>query len=340
MSTMTTLFRTPVPIPELPEKITHRDSILMLGSCFSENISKRLDAFHFRVLCNPTGILYNPFSISLALDRIIRGFPYIESDLFEYQGRWHSFDHHSHYSKRSPEQTLEMINGSLLEAHRWIQTTGICILTPGTSFTFANLNSQKIVANCHKLPQQQFLRRCASSQEIFTEWKALLSHLSRQFPSMRFILTISPVRHYPSQPRHNQLSKSNLVGALYELENDLSNVYYFPSFEIMMDELRDYRFYTADMAHPNETAVNYIWERFLESCISNRSREFIKKFVTVDQAKKHHILNDSNQDQKTQFALSMIEKINQIKKQFPEVDFEREISWLNGLSKNAGTSLS
>jgi len=130
------------------------------------------------------------------------------------------------------------------------------------------------------------------------------------------------------------------VSALYELEKKFSNVYYFPSFEIMMDELRDYRFYTSDMAHPNETAVTYIWERFLESCISDRSREFIKKFAPVDQAKKHHLSADSDQNQTTQFALSMLKKINDIKEQFPEIDVGSEICWLNGLRNDADISLS
>jgi hypothetical protein len=337
---MTTLFRTPVPIPELSDKITHHDKILMLGSCFSENIGARLSAFHFNVLCNPTGILYNPFSISSSLYRIIRGTPYQKSDLFEYQGRWHSFDHHSRYSKTSPEQTLELINSNLLEAHHQIETTSICILTPGTSFIFTESSTKKVVANCHRLPQQQFIRRCASSQEIYAEWKELFSHISQLFPSIRFILTISPVRHYPSQPRDNQLSKSNLVSALYELENEFSNIYYFPSFEIMMDELRDYRFYNEDMTHPNDTAVNYIWERFLESCISDRAREFVKKFAPIYQAKQHRLFSDSTRDLLTQFVCSNIEKINHLKDAFPEIDFKDDIIFFSKMGNHESFGLS
>jgi hypothetical protein len=304
----------------------------MLGSCFSENISTKLTSYRFKVCSNPTGILYNPFSIASALDRIINGRLYTSDDLFQHQGYWHSYDHHSRFSAPSPEMALEKINNSLHTAHQLMQQTDICILTPGTSYTFTEISTGRIVANCHKMPQQQFKRDCASSEEIYREWKDLFLRVTQQFPSLRIILTISPVRHYPSDPRANQLSKSNLISALYRLENEFSNVYYFPSFEIMMDELRDYRFYNADMTHPNETAIQYIWERFLESCVSERAQHFVHQYSTIEQSRKHHIDPFTPKEIQLQFATSMLEKISRISKEFSEIDITDDLEYFRKLS--------
>jgi hypothetical protein len=292
------------------------------------------------VQSNPTGILYNPFSISQALYRIVSGKPYQESDLFEQQGRWHSFDHHSRFSNTSPQQALTMINNNLFVAHNNLRKTDFCILTPGTSFTFTEKHSQRIVANCHKLPQQTFDRKCESSQNIYTDWKNLINKISSLFPKMRFILTISPVRHYPSQPRDNQLSKANLVSALYALENEFSNVYYFPSFEIMMDELRDYRFYDADMAHPNDTAINYIWERFLDACVSERSQKFTQKFYPIFQARNHLFSDDLPNEQQITFARSILDKINHLIIEYPEINLSDDLLHFRKMSSDESFSIS
>ncbi|HEX2959268.1 MAG TPA: GSCFA domain-containing protein [Chitinispirillaceae bacterium] len=337
---MTTLFRIPVPIPALPVPITHQNTILMLGSCFSENIGNALQLLRFKVCSNPTGILYNPFSIASALDRIISGTPYTRDDLFQHQGYWHSFDHHSRFSAPSSQQALDAINASLLEAHRQIQHTDICILTAGTSYTFTEITSGRIVANCHKMPQQHFSRRCVTSQETYLELKNLFIRVIQQFPAMRFILTISPVRHYPTDPRANQLSKSNLISALYQLENEFQNVYYFPSFEIMMDELRDYRFYTADMAHPSETAIQYIRERFLECCVAERSRKFIEQYTVINQSRNHLLSPTASAESQKQFASSLLQKITRISKEFPDIDISDDEHYFRKLSTDAGTCLS
>lgn len=337
---MTQLFRTPVPIPGLPIPLTHQNTILMLGSCFSENISSKLKLYHFKVCSNPTGILYNPFSIASALDRIIRGTLYTEDDLFQHQGYWHSFDHHSRFSAPSVQQALRVINDSLHEAHQLMQHTDICVLTAGTSYTFTENSTGAIVANCHKMPQQHFKRSCASSQETYQEWKDLFLRVNQQYPSMRFILTISPVRHYPSDPRANQLSKSNLVSALYQLESEFPNVFYFPSFEIMMDELRDYRFYNTDMTHPNDTAIQYIWERFLESCVSERAQNFIQQYSKIEQSRNHHIAPFTPKEVRIQFATSILEKIIRISKEFPDIDLTDDLEYFRTLSTDECISLS
>lgn len=337
---MTNLFRTPVPLPGLPRPLTHQNTILMLGSCFSENISTKLSSFRFKVCSNPTGILYNPFSITSALDRIISGRCYTSDDLFQHQGYWHSYDHHSRFSDPSPQSALDKINDSLNAAHQQMQQTDICILTPGTSFTFTEICTGRIVANCHKMPQQYFKRDCASSQYIYQDWQKLFKRINQQFPSLRIILTISPVRHYPSDPRANQLSKSNLISALYQLENEFPNVYYFPSFEIMMDELRDYRFYNADMTHPNETAIQYIWERFLESCISERAQHFVQQYSAIEQSRKHHVDPFTPKEIRIQFATSLLEKINRILKEFPEIDISEDLEYFRKLSSDECISLS
>lgn len=312
----------------------------MLGSCFSENISSKLKSYRFKVCSNPTGILYNPFSIASALDRIISGTPYSERDLFHHQGYWHSFDHHSRFSGPSPELALKLINDNLTEAHQLMQHTDICILTAGTSYTFTDNSTGKVVANCHKMPQQLFKRTCEQSQKTYQEWKSLFHRVNQQYPSMRFILTISPVRHYPADPRANQLSKSNLVSALYQLENDFPNVFYFPSFEIMMDELRDYRFYTTDMTHPNETAIEYIWERFLESCISERGNNFIQRYSPILQSREHRLAPHTPKETRIQFATSLLEKITRISKEFPEIDLTDDLEYFKQVSTDEGTGLS
>lgn len=313
------LFRTVVPCPRMPKPLSHSDSILMLGSCFAENIGFFLQDNLFRVTLNPTGILYNPLSLSCALKRIIEGKVYTEDELFFHDGLWRSFDHHSRFSMPEKESTLSSINKHLLSAHEQTVICDVLIFTLGTAYIYRKTDNGRVVSNCHKLPGSYFERELASVSEIKQGLSSAIEKLLRLRPSLRIVTTVSPVRHLRDNPHENSVSKSHLICALDELQRDFSSVFYFPSYEIMLDELRDYRFYARDMAHPSETAVQYICDRFTDSCLSRESALFIKDYETVRKTFSHSFENSPGED-RVKLREFLRKRLEVIGKKHPSID--------------------
>jgi hypothetical protein len=331
---MTNEFRTMVPVRPNASLISHESRILCMGSCFAEHIGEALTSNQFHALCNPTGSLFNPSSIASALRRLLDGRAYSRGDVFSHDGLWKSFDHHSSFADSDPDDALCAMNDRFSLAAALLPELDFLLVTFGTAAVYCHKETGRIAANCHKLPHDRFERRLLSVEEIVTDYRALFARLLERRPALSIIITVSPVRHLRDDPHENQVSKSRLIAAVDELERLFPQVYYFPAYEIMMDELRDYRFYEADMAHPSETAVCYIWERFCEGCVAERSRMFIEAFEPVRLAQKHRL--QSPQAASTQeFVKGTLAKIDELQQRYPEVDLRKARGYFEGLLNEA-----
>lgn len=255
-------------------KIGYEDKILMLGSCFSDEIGEQMQQRYLHVTCNPFGTLYNPLSIAQAINNQLP----ITNDqlpLVEYDGMWHSMAHHGSFSRPTKEEAEQAVRASIETMQKALKEATVIIVTFGTAWVY-EMNGA-IVGNCHKLPESCFTRRRLSVEEIVVAWKPILE----RYPNKKWLFTVSPIRHIKDGLHENQLSKATLLQAVEELtlpfrEGTEVGCSYFPSYEIVLDELRDYRFYADDLVHPSSMAVNYIWERFVDTfCTPQTKNEFV-----------------------------------------------------------------
>lgn len=255
---------TPVIVSQAPFQINFASGIVSLGSCFADEIGSRLHDGGFRIEQNPFGTLYNPASIAAALHRIVDDREITEADLVQHEGLWHSWHHHGSFSRASKEECLQACNSRIHEAHAALKEASLLMVTFGTVWVFEH--DEAVVANCHKLPPPQFVRRRMGIDEIVSLWQPLLKELHAHYPTLNILFTVSPIRHMADGAHGNQLSKSTLLLAVDQLTTQA--IAYFPAYEIVLDELRDYRFYAADMAHPAPLAVDIVWDRFQQACMT------------------------------------------------------------------------
>lgn len=283
-------YHTRVSIPPLPFPVDYATGIVSLGSCFSDEIGTLLCDSGFHIERNPFGTLYNPASVAAGLRRIMYDVEIVPGDLVEHEGLWHSWHHHGSFSRPTAEECLEACNSRIHQAHQALKEASVLLLTFGSAWTYS-LADGGIVANCHKLPQSMFVRRRMSVEDIVDLWRPLLDELHVCYPSLNVVLTVSPIRHIGDGAHGNQLSKSTLLLAVDELvDRELPPTprkrkgvkvaapakgvtVYFPAYEIVLDELRDYRFYDADMAHPSPLAVEVVWDRFQKATMSPAVRD-------------------------------------------------------------------
>lgn len=326
-------FRTHVEFPANTKKINHTSKIISIGSCFSENIALLLKEYLFNITINPSGILYNPFSISKSLQRLLSNKQYSKDELFFHEGLWKSFDHHSSFNARTWEKCLQKINTSFNNACEIISNLDTLIITFGTAFVYNTIDNKQVVANCHKLPDKNFNRSLLSVQEIVTEYTDMLDKLYTQFPDINIIITVSPVRHLRNNPHENQVSKAHLLAATYELEKKFVQLYYFPAYEIIMDELRDYRFYSEDMVHPAPITIDYVWERFVDTCIGEESKDFTSHYHSIRNAKKHRI-KEYNSEATYSFGKKHLDYLTSLEKEYPEISFSNDKRFFSSIMKN------
>jgi len=280
-------FRTPVILPDFPVEIGHQSRLIGLGSCFIEHIGRRLQALKFAWVDNPFGIIYNPLSMASGIRRLMAGDPVEAEDLFLHQELWHSWDFHSRYSHPDKESALAGMNAAIRGAGDALRVADWCILTFGTAFAYRRVEDQRVVANCHKMPGAVFERYLPELDVLVADWKSLLSELRELNPGLKLLVTVSPVRHKSDGFVDNQRSKARLLLLAEELCRAYEGVYYFPAYEIMMDELRDYRFYASDMIHPGEQAIGYIWNRFEEGLMSESTRTLNKSLSALTNGLAH-----------------------------------------------------
>jgi hypothetical protein len=274
-----------------------------LGSCFAENMGDKFQYFKFQSTINPFGIIFNPVSIKKIIDRVVNELLFTEEDIFFHNERWHCFEVHSDLSHSDKAELLTNLNQILVETKKQLQEASHVIITYGTSWVYRNIEKDAIVANCHKVPQKQFTKELLTVVVIQESIENTIRLIQSINPNCNFIFTVSPVRHLKDGFVENQVSKSHLITATYHVLNEsktsnlIPNIY-FPSYEIMMDELRDYRFYAEDMIHPSQVAIDYIWERFKESTISETSYATMDTVAGIQKGLQHRPFNPNSESHK------------------------------------------
>lgn len=308
-------FQTKITIKkEIRNSISHQSNTLLLGSCFTENISKKLEYFKFQNSINPFGILFHPKAIETLITNAINEKKYTEEDVFFHNERWYCYEAHSKLSNTSKENLITELNSLIALTHKQLHESTHLIITLGTSWVYRHIASDTIVANCHKIPQKKFLKELISIDEITASLESITSLIKDINPKIEIIFTVSPVRHLKDGFTENSLSKAHLISAINAVVEPRNHTHYFPSFEIMMDDLRDYRFYNSDMIHPNETAINYIWNQFRNTWITENSIELMSKIDTIQKGLSHKPFNE-NSDQHQKFIKDLQLKINKLQKE-------------------------
>lgn len=311
---------TEVALPEYPFRLDHQTPVLLMGSCFTENIGRQLERYRFPVSINPFGVSYNPLSIRKGLEVLMSGKAYGADDLNFHNDLWFSFDHYTGFSSPDQEEALEGMNRSLDSSRKLLKEAGLLILSWGTSWVYNYNKTGEVVCNCHKIPAKEFTRKRLSPEEIVTAYESLLQRLFEYNHQLRILYTISPVRHWKDGAHGNQLSKASLFLAGDALEKLFPDrFFYFPSYEIVMDELRDYRFYADDMLHTSDAATLYIWKKFRKVLISDVSEEVISELEPILKMQEHRPMNtESPAYQKMQDTLQ--EKIRIFKTRYSGID--------------------
>lgn len=298
--------------------IDYNSKLLLLGSCFSENIGSELEYFKFQSVSNPFGILFHPKAIETVVLKALQQKKYTDSDVFFHNEQWHSFDAHSVLSNTSKEGLLKNLNAQLLLLEKSILESTHIIITLGTAWVYNLIEENKIVANCHKVPQKAFKKTLLSIESIERNLQNCLENIKKLNKHATVVFTVSPIRHIKDGFVENMQSKSHLISAIHQVVN--KDVLYFPSYEIMMDELRDYRFYKSDMLHPNNTAIKYIWHKFQDVWMSIETQKIMDEVNVVQRGLQHKPFNSESQaHQKFLFSLNV--KKESLISQFPHIIF-------------------
>ena len=316
--------QTPVTFPKANFDITHRSTILLFGSCFSENIGLKLKENKFSVNVNPFGVLYNPFSISGGVNRLLNKKKFASKDFFYHNNCYHSFMHHGAFSNSNLNGALEHVNKEFELAATQLISANFLLITFGTSYVYRWKETGNIVGNCHKIPANKFMRQRLSVDEITCEWSKLIKRLLASNPKLHILFTVSPIRHFKDGAHNNQLSKSILHLSIDKLMVQFpANTFYFPAYEIMMDQLRDYRFYTDDMLHPSQLAQNYIWKRFGSAYFSDKTRTIIDEWQHINQSLLHRP-NNARSEAYKQFIYRTIDELRLFQNRYPYISCQHE----------------
>jgi GSCFA family len=313
-------FTTKVPIEKYKNPIDYKSKIISLGSCFAENMAEKFEYFKFQNSVNPFGIIFNPVSIEKLVNRIVNQIEFTEEDIFFHNNLWHCFEIHSELSNANKEDFLRNLNLILSKNFEIISNATHIIITYGTSWVYRSKTSNEIVANCHKVPQNQFDKEILSVEIIEKSIQKTINLIKKINPNCNFIFTISPVRHIKDGFVENQRSKAHLLTALHSSIFHLPTSNYFSSYEIMMDELRDYRFYADDMLHPSQSAIDYIWIKFFENYVSETQFNLMNQVCEIQRALKHRPFNPESESH-LKFLSNLNLKISKIQEVLPSVKF-------------------
>ncbi len=317
------LFRTIVNVPESRRKLDYDTSSLWMGSCFTENIGVRLKDLKFPAEVNPFGVLYNPESIKNSIVILKEKRLFTEEDLLYGNDLWYSFYHHSSFSHPDRDICLQKINNSIERASRLLENAAFLFITFGTARVYKLKESGAVVSNNHKLPQDRFRNELLEVDDIVDSYKILIDGLQKFNPGLHLVFSLSPVRHWKDGATGNQISKSTLMLAIAKLTEVFGNVSYFPAYEIVMDELRDYRYYGDDMIHINNQGVEYIWKRFMDSFFATSALSPAKQISDISQGIRHRPFNPFTEKHRL-FLRGLLERITLIEKSLPSVDFSDE----------------
>ncbi|MEN9919703.1 MAG: hypothetical protein RL662_2139 [Bacteroidota bacterium] len=321
-------FRKKISVVKSELTIDHQTRLQLFGSCFAQNMGMQLIESKFNVSVNPFGVLYNPASIAQAIHILLEERIFDQHDVFKDQGVYHTFFHHSSFSNTDLSSFINQINNEREQATEQLKQADLLLITFGTSYVFSNKASQQIVANCHKLPASTFDRYRLSVANIVEVWDKLIARLKEINPSLQILFTVSPIRHWKDGAHNNQLSKATLLLAIDELIYKHTSLHYFPSYEIVLDELRDYRFYAEDMLHPNDLAIRYIWSVFSETYFNAETVQITKQWTTIYKALMHRPFNEKTEEHK-QFLRQTLLKIKDLQNKYPYFDCCNEVQLLS-----------
>lgn len=320
-------FRTVVTAPKTQQHISYTTPILLLGSCFAENIGRRLEEAKFEVVVNPFGILYNPISVAKVLERLANNTPFSTDELYLYEDIWLSFEHHGRFSSPDKALALNLINSEYEAGVALLRRARFLSITLGTAYYYSRSDTGAVVSNCHKLPSDFFVRKIANIDQICDTLGAVLQKIKTINPDIQYIFTLSPIRHWKDGAVDNHYSKSVLMVAIQTLRARLgsSAAAYFPAYELMMDDLRDYRFYEADMLHPNPTAISYIWTRFKEAYLDGNP-ETLQLMAQVEKIKTamQHRPRQTQSEAHKRFRLQQLQLIEVLAARYPFMDWSFE----------------
>lgn len=327
-------FRFEFDIKKLSPPITHKDKLLLIGSCFTENMGEKLRRYKFSAVENPNGILFNPVSVAEALTSYIDNARLIEADLFQLNEGWHSWKHHSRFSGLTADEALNKINDSTFHAHNYLKDADYMIITLGSSWIYtltekaSNAKVGTVAANNHKAPAFWFYRRLMTTEEVLQTWDTILNRLFHFNSKLKIIFTISPVRHLREGVIENNRSKAVLIQVVHQLVDKFDQLYYFPAYELVIDDLRDYRYYAEDLAHPNYFATQYVWEKFITACVEERAIKLIEEIHSINLAYQHKPFNISSEQHRI-FLNSHLEKTEALQQQYPYLNFEKELHYFS-----------
>lgn len=313
-------FRTVLPTPEFPFQISYQDQIFGLGSCFVTHIKQKLDEYQFRNHINAFGTVFNPVSIQNLLQRVVNQKYITEDEIFYHQGVWKHFDFHSQFNHHDKLAFLQEINQTIIDTLSLLKQSNLIILTLGTAWVYKHKKIQKIVNNCHKVSGDNFKKVLLSPTDITDSLKESIRLIRFVNPKSKILLTLSPVRHLRDGFIENQRSKAHLLTAIH-LVVDKQNIFYFPSYEILMDDLRDYRFYKDDLLHPNTMAVDYIWERFSDSLIDKQSLQTMQEVERINKSLMHKAFNPESKTYQDHLK-SVAERISKLQNKYPWMVFQ------------------
>lgn len=332
---------TQIPLNPKEPQIDYDSNVLLLGSCFTENIGGKLDYFKLQNAQNPFGIIFNPVSIENLVFRALHEEDFSEKDVFQHNGLWHCFEVHSTLSGLNKDEVLSNLNLQLKVFRKQLTESSHIIVTLGSAWVYHHLDSDSIVANCHKVPQKAFTKELLLAEIISKSLQNCISEIKEVNPKVTFIFTVSPVRHIKDGFEENALSKAHLLTGIHNaielslgvshtenacpersrrVEVQSKGLHYFPSYELMMDELRDYRFYKRDMLHPNETAIQYMWERFRRVWISSKTEDTQKEVEQIQKGLRHRPFNPNSEEHKV-FQKSLHNRIQKLQKELPWIQF-------------------
>ncbi len=313
-------FTTKVPILNYDTPIDYDSNIISIGSCFAENMSDKFTYYKFQNIVNPFGIIFNPVSIENSIKRIVSKQKFTNEDIFFHNDLWHCFEVHSRFSNPNKTVLLEILNQLIESTFNQISNASHFIITYGSSWVYRHSVSKSIVANCHKLPQKEFKKEILAVETIEKSIQNTISLIQKVNPNCQFVFTVSPVRHLKDGFIENQRSKAHLITAIHNLHQVIKNTNYFPSYEITMDELRDYRFYTEDMLHPSQTAIDYIWLRFFENYFLEAIIPTMHKVCEIQKALQHRAIHLNSASHQI-FLNALQIKIDKIQNEFPSIKF-------------------
>ncbi len=313
-------FRTLIKVKKQKPVIDYDSKILLIGSCFTEHVSKKLDYYKFDTLTNPFGILFNSNALKTAIQQIVENKLYTKTNLVQHNNLWHSFNHHSQFSSPDFKITLNSINAKIIEANQFIKEASHIIITLGTAWIYTCNKSHNIVANCHKIPQQEFTKYLQNTSQIIDDLSHIYTDIKRVNPIAKLLFTVSPVRHLRNGFIENMLSKAHLISAVQTHTKSKIDSFYIPAYEIMMDDLRDYRFYKSDMIHPNSTAINYIWGFFKNCWISDKTNQTMEEIESVQKDLQHRPFNKDTEAYK-KFKKNLDKKMAILKVNYPSIKF-------------------